>query len=321
MGNLGRLRSAVARSGVALAVGALAAVTSTAAGAAPAGTAETATPHAATVRVLFDNTKAEQAGNADWVISSSMPDPLGENGNPSDESDWTGGLSSWGVALQKTGNYTLDTLDSGSITYNGGGDLDLANFDVFVLPEPNVALSDAEKTAVMTFVQNGGGLFLITDHNASDRNNDGIDSVGVANDLMTNNSVDGSDPFGIAVDVKDIGSDTPKAISDGSDPVLNGSFGSVSTSSINDGTTQTLNPADNSAVKGLVYQSSATAGGDTGAFFTVSTFGSGRVAVWGDSSTTDDGTGASGDTLYDGWNTGSNAALALNATAWLGGAS
>jgi hypothetical protein len=28
----------------------------------------------------------------------------------------------------------------------------------FVLPEPNVLLSAAEKTAVMKFVQNGGGL-------------------------------------------------------------------------------------------------------------------------------------------------------------------
>jgi hypothetical protein len=281
--------------------------------------------HAATaantpIKVLFDDTKAEEAGNADWIISTSMPDPLGEDSSPQSESDWTGALSSWGVALQQTGDYSLDTLPPGdTITYGGGGDLDLSNFNVFVLPEPNVALSASEKTAVMTFVQNGGGLFLITDHDGSDRNNDGIDSVGVANDLMTNNSVDSNDPFGFSVDVKDISEDTPVAIDDSSNPVLNGTFGTVSSSSINDGTTQTLKPSDNSAVQGLVYQSSATAGGDTGAFFTTSTFGSGRVATWGDSSTIDDGTGQSGNTLYDGWNTNDNAALALNATAWLGG--
>ncbi len=34
-------------------------------------------------------------------------------------------------------------------------------------------LSAAEKTAVMKFVQNGGGLFLISDHTGTDRNNDG----------------------------------------------------------------------------------------------------------------------------------------------------
>ncbi|MEV0474769.1 hydrolase, partial [Streptomyces prunicolor] len=61
--------------------------------------------------------------------------------------------------------------------------------------------------------------------------------------------------------------------------------------------------------------------GNTGAFFATSTFGSGRVAFWGDSSPIDDGTGQSGNTLYDGWNdTGAtNAPLALNATAWLAG--
>ncbi|MFH9966850.1 hydrolase, partial [Streptomyces mirabilis] len=80
-------------------------------------------------------------------------------------------------------------------------------------------------------------------------------------------------------------------------------------------------PADNSAVKGLLYRSGYS--GNTGAFFATSTFGSGRVAFWGDSSPIDDGTGQSGNTLYDGWNdTGAtNAALALNATEWLAGGS
>lgn len=320
-----RLRTTLVLANAVLAIGFLSGVTGTAASAAPTGrsvTRHAATPAlSSTVRVLFDDTKAETAGNADWIISTSMPDPLGQDSSPQTETDWTGALSSWGVALQKTGGYSLKTLSTGSITYGTGGALDLSKFDVFVLPEPNVALSSAEKTAVMTFVQNGGGLFLITDHNGSDRNNDGIDSVGVANDLMSNNSVDSTDPFGFAVDVKNITSDTPQAISDGSDPVLHGPFGAVSTSSINSGTTQTLHPSDNPAVKGLVYQSTATPGGNTGSFFATSSFGTGRVAVWGDSSTIDDGTGQSGNTLYDGWNTASNAALALNATAWLGGGS
>jgi hypothetical protein len=43
--------------------------------------------------------------------------------------------------------------------------------------------------------------------------------------------------------------------------------------------------------------------------------------VWGDSSPIDDGTGQPGNTLHDGWNdpAGTDAALALNATAWLAG--
>jgi hypothetical protein len=278
---------------------------------------------AATVhRVLFDDTLAETAGNADWIISTSMPDPLAQNPNPTTESSWTGAISAWGVALQKTGQYSLKTQNTGTITYGGTGALDLTNFDELVLPEPNIKLTAAEKTAIMKFVQAGGGLFLIVDHNGSDRNNDGCDSVCVANDLMTNNTVDGGDPFGFSEDVNDISTNNPVAISAPTNPVLNGAFGHVTGAIVRDGSTQTLHPADNPNVAGLVYLTTATLGGTTGAEFTTSTFGSGRVAIWGDSSPIDDGTGQSGNTLYDGWDdpAGTDAALALNATAWLAGA-
>ncbi|WP_033212873.1 hydrolase [Kitasatospora phosalacinea] len=285
---------------------------------ASAATATTVAAAATPKRVLFDNSKGETAGNADWIISTSQPDPLAQNANPGSETSWTGAVSAWGVALQKTGNYSLKTLPAGNtITYGTGGALDLANFDEFVLPEPNVRLSDAEKTAVMKFVQHGGGLFLISDHNVSDRNNDGWDSPAVINDLLTTNSVDNTDPFGFSVDLLNIANENPRAIADTTDPVLNGSFGKVTGSIIRNGTTFTLKPADNPSVKGLLYRTGYS--GNTGAFFVTSTFGSGRVAVWGDSSPIDDGTGQSGNTLYDGWNdpAGTDAALALNATAWL----
>ncbi|MFD8735287.1 hydrolase [Streptomyces sp. NPDC059618] len=284
-------------------------------------TADATPAHAATThRVLFDNGHAETAGNADWIISTSQPDPLGQNSSPTSETSWTGALSSWGVALQKTGNYSLKTLPSGSsLTYGGSAATDLANFDELVLPEPNTLFTTAEKTAIMTFVKNGGGLFMISDHTGADRNSDGYDAVEILNDLMTNNSVDSTDPFGFSIDTLDVSSDYPTAISDSTNAVLHGSFGTVSKSLIADGTTATLKPADNSAVKGLVYRTGYS--GNTGAFFVTSTFGSGKVAFWGDSSPIDDGTGQSGNTLYDGWNdTGANdAALALNATDWLAG--
>nr|WP_280726685.1 Ig domain-containing protein [Kitasatospora sp. MAA4] len=291
-------------------------------------TAATAAPlvsKAATAqhRVLFDDTKAETAGNADWIISTSMPDPLAENANPQSETDWTGAISSWGVALQQTGQYSLKTLPPGnSISYgNSANPLDLSNFDTFVLPEPNIRLSDAEKTALMTFVQNGGGLFLISDHTGSDRNNDGWDSPKIINDLMSVNSVDSNDPFGFSVDYNNIVSDYPVAIQDSTNPVLNGPFGTVTHSLIANGTSTTLHPADNPNVRGLVYLSTATPSGTTGAFFTTSTFGKGRVALWDDSSAIDDGTGESGKSLYVGWADpkATNAALGLNATAWLAG--
>ncbi|MEV6608342.1 hypothetical protein [Kutzneria sp. NPDC051319] len=281
-----------------------------------------ASAHAATThRVLFDATKAETAGNADWIISTSQPDPLKQDSTPSSDKDWTGALSSWGVALQKTGQYTLDTLPAGNtITYGGSGALDLKNFDEFVLPEPNIQLSATEKKALLTFVQNGGGLFLISDHTGSDRNNDGWDSPKIINDILTNNGVDNTDPFGFSVDLKNISTDHPVAISDSSNPVLNGSFGAVKHSLIANGTTFTLKPADNPNVKGLLYLSTSSPG-NANATFVTSTFGQGRVAIWNDSSPIDDGTGESGKTLYNGWtdSTANNAALALNATAWLAG--
>ncbi|MFJ9820399.1 hydrolase [Streptomyces sp. NPDC101151] len=284
------------------------------------GTSATPARAATTHRILFDNAHAETAGNADWIISTSQPDPLGQDSSPSAETDWTGALSSWGVALQKAGGYSLKTLPSGSsLGYGGSSATDLSNFDTLVLPEPNTLFTTAEKTAIMNFVKNGGGLFMISDHTGADRNNDGEDAVEIFNDLMTNNSVDSTDPFGFSVDSLSISSDHPSAISDSGDPVLHGSFGTVTKSLIASGTTATLKPADNSGVKGLLYRTGYS--GNTGAFFLTSTFGSGRVAFWGDSSPIDDGTGQSGNTLYDGWNdtSATNAALALNATAWLAG--
>ncbi|MGW2479824.1 hydrolase [Streptomyces sp. NPDC001571] len=321
-----RRRTALPRrkaAGVLTALGALVVAGGAAAQAAtpPTASAPVVAAAAAPHRVLFDNSKAETAGNADWIISTSQPDPLAQNPSPSAETDWTGALSSWGVALQKSGDYALKTLPSGNtITYGTSSALDLKNFDTFVLPEPNMLLSAAEKTAVMQFVKNGGGLFLISDHTGSDRNNDGADAVKVINDLMSNNSVDSTDPFGFSVDALNIATDNPRAVADSADPVLNGSFGKVTGSIIRNGTTVTLKPADNPAAKGEVYRTGYS--GTTGAFFATSTFGSGRIAFWGDSSPIDDGTGQSGNTLYDGWNdpAGTDAALALNATAWLSGA-
>ncbi|HEV7976312.1 Ig domain-containing protein [Amycolatopsis sp.] len=281
-------------------------------------------PAAAAVihRILFDNSKAETAGNADWIISTSQPDPTVQNPAPQKETDWTGALSAWGIGLQKTGQYSLKTLPAGNtISYgNTSNPLDLANFDEFVLPEPNIVLSASEKTAVLRFVQNGGGLFLISDHTVSDRNNDGWDSPMIINDLMTNNGVNNTDPFGFSVDLKNVGRDHPVAISDPANPVLNGSFGTVSHSLIANGTTFTLKPADNPAVKGLAYLSTSSPG-NSNAFFVTSKFGLGRVAAWGDSSPIDDGTGQPGNTLFNGWSdpTANNAALGLNATAWLAG--
>ena len=273
--------------------------------------------------VLFDASHGETAGNADWVISTSQPDPLRERAAPQREADWTGAISSWGVALQRTGRYRLMTLSGGRpISYGDtSNQLDLANFNAFVVPEPNVRFGDAEKTAIMRFVQNGGGLFMIADHDRSDRNNDGMDSLRIWNDLMEKNSVQAGDPFGFHFDTLNIGTDNPRNIPPGTtnNPIIHGPFGDVTGSIIRNGTTETSDPATNPSVQPLLYRSNADAGGNSGIFFVTSTFGQGRVAAWGDSSAIDDGTGARNEKLFDGWNDagGSDAILALNATEWL----
>jgi hypothetical protein len=278
--------------------------------------------HAATYAVLFDDDHAETAGNADWIISNSIPDPLQQNANPQSETDWTGGISAWGVALQKTGRYSLKTNNS-TITYGDSSNpLDLANFRALVLPEPNTLFTSSEKTAIMSFVKNGGGLFMIADHTGSDRNNDGYDSLQIFNDLMSNSGV-GSDPFGIKFDALNIVSenpnnDTPNA---SADPILNGPFGSATGSIIRNGTTETLNPSANPNVKGVVYRSGYANTGTMGVFISRSTYGSGRVIAEGDSSAIDDGTCQPGNTCYNGWNdpAGQNYTLFPNGTEWLAG--
>ena len=112
-------------------VGGAAVLTALAAGAATqihsAPAAAAVTPH----RVLFDNTKAETAGNADWIISTSQPDPLAQNSTPTAETDWTGALSAWGVALQKTGALQPQDAAVGQHDHlrRQSGALDLTNFD------------------------------------------------------------------------------------------------------------------------------------------------------------------------------------------------
>ncbi|MEO7912321.1 MAG: hydrolase [Roseiflexaceae bacterium] len=290
--------------------------------AAPAASAPAGT-QSGRYRVLFDASHGETFGNADWVISASRPDPLGERASPRVETDWTGALSAWGVALHKTGRYQLMTLPrGGQISYGERtNQLDLANFQVFVVPEPNVRFADAEKAAIMTFVQNGGGLFMIADHDQSDRNSDGMDSLRIWNDLMSDNAVQGGNPFGFYFDTLNIGSDNPRDIAPGAaaGPVIRGPFGNVTGSIIRGGTTATIAPADNPSVQALLYRSRADTQGRSGVFFLTSAFGKGRVAAWGDSSPIDDGTGSVGEQLFNGWDdaAGSNAILALNATEWL----
>ncbi len=175
-------------------------------------------------RILFDASHGQTAGNADWIIDADSSrqswknfrckkgglhhsaqryptPPQSEITLKTPETFWTGGISAWGMALAK------DNLDpkrqrdwqieqypwnAQPFSYNNASNpQDLSHYDVVVLDEPNVAYSAAEISAIRQFVFEGGGLFLIADHETSDRNCSGgknakQDSPAILNSLLGN---------------------------------------------------------------------------------------------------------------------------------------
>ena len=295
-------------------------------------------------RILFDASKAETAGNADWTLDADLHD-LGFYNGPavpgqSTESDpqrfpsppqagitastgetyWNGGLSAWGVDLVKLG-YQVETLPyNGAITFGDAGNVqDLSNYDVFVVCEPNIRFNAVERDAVVSFVQAGGGLFMISDHDASDRNGDGWDSPSIWNDLMINNTVQ-VEPFGITFDLQDFNQTSYNIANLPGDTLLHGPMGEVTQVRWSAGTSMTLHPEDAPSVTGVVYRTSANTAGTTQVLCARVFFGQGRVAALGDSSPCDDGTGDINDYLYNGYFEdayGSHRRLLVNATIWL----
>ncbi len=273
-------------------------------------------------KFLFDATKAETAGNADWVLDADtspqrLPTPLQSTITATTpETYWRGGLSAWGIALVKLG-HKVETLPSGTaITYGGTGAQDLKNYDVYVVDEPNVRFTAAEKTALINFVKNGGGLFMIADHTASDRNNDGWDSPAIWNDLMSTNTVK-ANPFGITFTLNTFSETTSNRLTATTNTILNGTQGVVSQLKYSAGASMTINTTANSTAQGLIWRSTSTKG-TSNIMVATATYGTGRVVAIGDSSPADDGTGASGDTLYPGWTElASHSRLHMNASLWL----
>lgn len=301
-------------------------------------------------KILFDASKAEMAGSADWIIDADLfninftssgtlvlsggnesnpqkiPTPAQSGISSSTTEDyWDGAISAWAVDCVKQG-YVVETLPyNGAITYGNSNNLqDLSNYKVFVVPEPNILFTAAEKTAIMNFISNGGGLFLISDHAGADRNNDGFDSPMIWNDFMSTNSVQ-NNPFGIQFNLvgspNGISETTTKVATLPTDPILHGIAGNVTKLKFSGGDSMTLNTSQNPNTKGLVYKNSSTNSGLNNVFCASTTFNSGKVVAIGDSSPFDDNTGDPNDTLYDGYNdptmAGNHQNLIMNATIWL----
>ncbi len=285
-------------------------------------------------KVLFDAGHSQMAGNADWVVDEDtcgspqrFPTPPQSGITASTpETYWNGGYSAFGVDLAKAGDQ-IETLPSGvPITYGNASNVqDLSNYDVFIVPEPNVRFSDAEKSAILAFVQDCGGLFMISGHGQSDRNNDGWDSPVIFNDL-------GSDTqFGIHFQIPGEASsnivDHPdsKYTADPASPIVRtGPAGALSAGKglgLFNGTTFVLNTTVSPNAKGHIWATTGTADTSTLVTFATSTYGSGRVAAIGDSSPSEDATSSCGHTTCLGWNETAydNAWVHPNAIAWLAG--
>ena len=295
-------------------------------------------------KILFDFTKSQTCGDADWVIDadlnnlsyiSGLPVPTfsGTASNAqrfptpaqsgitasTPESYWKGGISAWGVACAKKG-WQVETLPyTASLTYgNSSNPQDLKNYDVYINCEPNVLFTAAEKAAMLAFVKNGGGLFLIANHNGSDRNFDGPDALRVWNDFFR---YPGVDSIGLAFDsVVFSQTSTNKATFPSTDTLVFGSFGNVGSVQWSSGTTMKLFPAKNPTVKGVFYKTGSSTTGTTNCMVARANLGHGKVVAFADSSPFDDGTGDSNDQLFDGWATdasGNHQRLIMNATLWL----
>ena len=209
----------------------------------------------------------------------------------------------------------VETLqENGRITYGDAKNTqDLSHYNVFVIDEPNIRFTDDEKTAIINFIKNGGGLFMISDHDHSDRNNDGWDSPAIWNDLMNNNSIQ-KDPFGFYIYLTNI-SGTSSNVTIDVNPITQGSQGEVTSLQFNNGATITLT---SSIAKGLFWMQNYPQN-NIRVMAAYSTFGKGRIVVMGDSSPADDGTGAKDKKLHKDWtglgNNHSN--FFMNASLWL----
>ncbi|MCX6189153.1 MAG: hypothetical protein NTW54_06060 [Bacteroidetes bacterium] len=252
------------------------------------------TLNAQQVKILFDATKAETANNADWVIdadahnlgwnpgavlnggseSNAQKIPLPSQANITAatlETYWSGAISSWGIDCVKRG-YQVETLPyNGFITYNtSSNSQDLSNYKIFVVCEPNIRFTSAEKMAILDFVQGGGSLYMISDHTQSDRNNDGWDSPAIWNDLLSGTTV------GITFNLTNISETSTSVSTVMTDSLIHGPFGNVSKIQWFNGCDITVNPVVNPSVKIAVYRNGIS-NDNTKAMCVYARYGKGKI--------------------------------------------
>lgn len=277
-------------------------------------------PKSGSLRVLFDQTLDETAGNgpnSDWVV-----DPWGRFPQPSAPKradEWSGALSGFGYGLYKDGHRVENLVAwDGRLSFGDASNpQDLKLYDVLVLVEPSRRMLSAERAAIIEFVLAGGGLLAVANHTSADRDGNGWSAPEVFNDMFDINTVK-QDPFGFRFDEVDEELETTiNNVLDASHPVLSGPDGEVAKIGFFVGCTAHLT-GSNAKAKGLMSLSdpSKLVVGAVEA-------GAGRVVFVTDSAIAGDGTDSHGNTLsdHDAWNDPAqdNRELFLNAVAWLGG--
>ncbi len=283
-------------------------------------------------KVLFDNTHAQTAGAADWVID--------------------GGFSDFANGLANNGYYVQELRKSTAFTYD-----DLKGYDVFVIAEPNIPFKTSEQAAMEQYVEGGGSIFFIGDHYNADRNKnrwDGSESINgyrrgawanpaqgmsteEANSYAMQNVASSdwlADNFGIRFRYNALGDINATNI-----VAPNQAFGiteGVSAVAMHAGSTLAI--IDPTKAKGIVYlpqtnEAWASAvdqgvynggGAAEGPYVAISKLGGGKAAFIGDSSPVEDvspkylreDTGAK-KTTYDGFKEVNDGVLLVNLIDWL----
>ncbi len=271
--------------------------------------------------VLFDHMHDQDAGSdGNWRVDNNHPDPY--PAEPTSETSWSGQLSSWGYELYLAGH----TIRSNTAYFSASL---LADVDMVVIVEPQNTFSAAEISALGQWVYDGGSLFVVANHNGSDRNGNGWDSAsilgGYSEPHITVPPTGDTETFcgalfGLHFHVKDEGNNSitgtfTNITAAPGNPVIQGSYGDVSAVIYHVGNVMTLWPSANpylSDVGALISKDT-----DSPHVAAWSRYGDGKIVGYGDSSSCADGTGS--ESHANNWTeVGSdNREFFLNASEWL----
>lgn len=275
--------------------------------------------------VLWDHAHGQDAGTeGNWRIDDNFPNP--SPAAPASESDWSGQLSTWAYELYQAGH----TMRSNATPIDAAT---LAGVDLLVIVEPQNPFAAAEITAIGEWVHAGGSLFVVANHNASDRDNDGWDSPSIFGGYSVPHiSVPvGSDVetfcgalFGLHFHVKDEGNNSitgtfANVDTDPDNPIINGPYGPVAAVIYHVGNVMSLWPSANpdlTSVAGHIWKDGDTGNPDAN-IAAWSRYGRGKIMGYGDSSSCADGTDT--EPHANNWTEAgsNNREFFLNATAWL----